>query len=138
MKKRANNFTTKELKILAKDDGPVTPFGTEYSEYVEKLKKSMAYHGFDYEKLTADHGCDDIVHEDLWFEVSDMVQVLAWKILYERRLHRAAFAELREHILCSLNTSYSSNVDVDTEEIEEGDEEDYYDEFKFKSLEEDK
>jgi len=138
MEKRDNNFTTAELKILAEGEDPISPFEdtNEGNDYEDRKKRIVEFNGFDYEKLIGPDGADELIHESLWFDLSDMIHILAWKILYERKLHRNAINKWRRELLEigkiakeGLSHDIGIDDDIDTK-IKEGDEEDYYDEFE--------
>lgn len=148
MKKRDNNFTTAELKRIAKDDcNFYQPPNYTNKNVDEDLIKIATENGWKFEKTPREdeegkfdiEEFSDLSTFDMECELRRMLSILAWKILYERRLHKEAMDILREQIICAANgISYVSNVSSDdNDEIEEGDEEDYYDEFEFKPLKKD-
>jgi hypothetical protein len=147
--KRYNNFTTAEIKRFAKDPGDVSAYFDSCIESEDELKKIFNERGWKFEEL--ENGIIDDFSDLSTFsvqcELGNAINILAWKILYERDLHKQAIDRIRnqlkdmkrdmKNIIKHGSMYYRDNLfpvnDPDLE-IKEGDEDDYYDEYKFKKI----
>lgn len=147
--KRYNNFTTAEIKRFAEDPVNVSVYFDSCMESDDELKKIFNEHGWEFEE--AENGIIDDFSDLSTFsvqcELGNAINILAWKILYERDLHKQAINRIRnqlkdvkrdvKNIIKHGSIYYRDDLfpinDPDLE-IKEGDEDDYYDEYKFKKI----
>lgn len=147
--KRYNNFTTAEIKRFTEDPVNVSVYFDSCMESDDELKKIFNEHGWEFEE--AENGIIDDFSDLSTFsvqcELGNAINILAWKILYERDLHKQAINRIRnqlkdvkrdvKNIIKHGSIYYRDDLfpinDPDLE-IKEGDENDYYDEYKFKKI----
>lgn len=95
-------YSNKELEELAKN----SCIWVRDMSYYSKLKiKILKAGNIPYPQRNSDHKdypCDDLVHEQLWFDVCDIVNELAQLVLDERE-KRAKFINILESTLADLN-----------------------------------
>lgn len=88
-------YTNKKLYELANAD---LIWPKKHSYYLGLLKESLNDKGFNYSKLDDPNGSSDIIHDELWWDVCEIVNNLA-QILLEERLKRKKFMdEVKEEL----------------------------------------
>lgn len=150
MEKRDNNFTTAEIKRFAKYLDDFTPIefnnwnNVETDELIEKRLKQIADdNNWKYEETPYEWRGEEryeiIEFEGLSTEerVSDLeraISILGWKLLYERKKHKAILKEIKKdlHIkkpyLKDITKRVTNHIDSDVDtNIKKKDDEDYYD-----------
>lgn len=104
----ANKYSNKKLEWLANDN----LIWVKKSEHYRKiLKKSIEAKGWDYSQLEAGDQCSDVIHEELWWDVCEIVNDLAQLVLDEREKRAKFLNELKDELKNTMGNLTSKRFD---------------------------
>jgi hypothetical protein len=101
-------YTNKKLEELANGD---LIWVKPSDHYRKLLKESIEQKGWDYSKLEDDNECNDICHDNLWYDVCAIVNDLAQLVLDEREKRAKFLDELKRELKGTLNNLSSKKFD---------------------------
>lgn len=101
-------YSNKKLEELANDD---LIWVKPSDHYRKLLKESIEQKGWDYSKLEDGNECNDICHDDLWYDVCAIVNDLAQLVLDEREKRAKFLNELKRELKGTLSNLSSKKFD---------------------------
>jgi hypothetical protein len=101
-------YSNKKLEELANND---LIWVKPSDHYRKLLKESIEQKGWDYSKLEDGNECNDICHDDLWYDVCAIVNDLAQLVLDEREKRAKFLDELKRELKGTLNNLSSKKFD---------------------------
>lgn len=98
-------YSNKKLEELANDD---LIWVKPSQHYRKLLKESIEQKGWDYSKLEDANEDNGIVHEELWWDVCDLVNDLAQLVLEEREKRTKFLDDLKSEMKSTLKFAFQN------------------------------
>ena len=92
---KIKKYSNKELLNLVNTDLIFVKSPTHYDTL---LRQSIEEKGWDYSMLQDDDQCNDIIHDELWFDACDLIRELAQLILNEREKKKEFIKGLEQEL----------------------------------------